>query len=104
MPQRERRDPVDAHELLPPEVIEHWATSGERLVDDFPADLAPLKPALDEYRAEGHSELEIACIVARMVRLAREERFGLIERVDQTDGSVLVVHRDPFEGMPTTAG
>jgi hypothetical protein len=60
--------PHDAHELLPPAMVEHWLTSGARVGDDWP-ELEPLRPLIEQLRDEGHSELSIACVIARMVRL-----------------------------------
>lgn len=43
--------PADAHELLSPEAIEHWLTSGERVGDDMPPELEAMRlfpDALDQ--------------------------------------------------------
>ena len=85
--------PADAHELLSPEAVEHWTTSGARFGDDFPPEIEPMRPWVEGLRQDGLSEIEIACAFARMVRLAREEDLGLIERVTQPDGSAVILNR-----------
>ena len=60
--------PADAYELLSPEEIEYWMSSGAQFGDDLPPELESLRHVTEEYRAEGTSELEIVCVVARMVR------------------------------------
>jgi hypothetical protein len=94
--------PTDAHDLLSPEAIEHWTTSGDRFGDDLPDELSNMRPFVEELREEGHTEIEIACAVARLVRIAHEEDFGLIERMTLPDGSAMILGRDPFEDLPTT--
>jgi hypothetical protein len=96
--------PDDAHELLGHASVEHWTTSGERFGDDFPPELEEYRPWVEELRAEGLSEIEIACSFARLVRLAGEEHFGLIERVERLDGWAEIYERDPFAELPTTEG
>ena len=90
--------PDDAHELLSEEAVEYWLTSNERCCDGCPDTV--LKDWAEELRAEGHTELEIACAIVRIDRLAREEELGLIERIPTPDGGALIVRRDPFGELP----
>ena len=92
--------PDDAYQLLSEEAVEHWLRSGELCCEDCPDTV--LKEWAQELRAEGQSELEIACAIVRIDRLVREEELGLIERVPTPDGGALFVGRDPFEGLPLT--
>ena len=92
--------PDDAYDLLPAEAVDHWVSSGELCGVDFPHQ--GLREWTEELRAEGHSEIEIACAAARIFYLELEEHHGLIERVPLPDGGAMIVERDPFDGLPLT--
>jgi hypothetical protein len=92
--------PDDAFELLPPEAIAFWASSGTRFGEDLPAQLEDFLPLVGQWRSDGMTELEIACAFARMLRLAREEQLGVIERVTLDDGSALIVEIDTRRYLP----
>lgn len=94
------RVPDDALELLPPEAIVFWTTSGTRFGEDFPEELEDFLPNVEHWRSEGMSELEIACAFARMLRLAREERLGVIERVTLDDGRGIIFEVDTRRRLP----
>jgi hypothetical protein len=92
--------PDDALELLPPEAIAFSASSGTRFGEDLPEQLENFLPLIDEWRSDGMRELEIACAFAGMLRLAREEQLGVIERVTLDDGSTLIVEVDTRRYLP----
>jgi len=94
------RVPDDALELLSPESIAFWQSSGAAFGDDFPPELEGFSSTVAGWRASGMSELQIACAFARMVRLVRDEQAGLIERVTLDDGSAVIFESDPRRRLP----
>jgi hypothetical protein len=94
------RVPDDALELLSPESLVFWQSGGAVFGEDFPPELDGFSSTVVEWRASGMNELEIACAFARMLRLAREEHAGVIERVTLEDGSAVIFEHDPRRRFP----
>jgi hypothetical protein len=93
--------PADAADLLSPEAIEYWTTSGARFAADVSDELAYLRRWARELRRDGRSEIQIACAAAGWSGSPR--RRPRADRASDAAGrSAMILERDPFERLPTT--